>query len=368
MKWIKLFLIFMLILSGSPKDLDENSGDRSETRERDRDRDSASDDEDADEDEDDKDSDRDSRRGELRNISDSDRERRVTSILDKRYTGSAISYDDYDSEKCEKDSDCEDLCDEIFSSRYRTKCYRSPREFVEELEEGLFTLININRVDSVDISPAFIKGVLNIDESILVNLIEDKMSEGSVKRFLMWVALNEDIAQVFKDKDRSSKVLKAAFESLGEAEESSSKSLRLATGLNVGLQEAEDTFLSLAVEEDNEEAFEIAYNLLKKSCSNKDCKLRVLCARETRSSSRSRVFGSSRGTSCQTSTRQERRSTRTGGTCYVHGARVWSFLDELIEDDEINERDFEDNAIKVKTCNTYCGREDSRTDKCRVVL
>ena len=364
MKWIKLFLIVLLIVSCTAKDLDEGSEDRdrqTESRERDRDRDSSSDEED---DEDD----RDSRRAELRNIGSSRDDREVRSTLDKRYTGSAISYDDYDSEKCERDSDCEDLCDDIFASRYRNKCYRSPREFVEELEEGLFTLININRVESVDISPAFIKGVLNIDESILVNLIEDKMSEGGIKRFLMWVAINEDIAQVFNDKDRSDKVLKAAFESLGEIEEPSSKSLRLATGLNVGLQEDEDTFLSLSVEEDNEEAFEIAYNLLKRSCSNKDCKLRVLCARENRSaSSRSRVFGSSRRTTCQTSTRQERRA-RTGGTCYVHGARVWSFLDELIEDDDINERDFEDNAIKVKTCNTYCGREDPRNDKCSVIL
>ena len=362
MNWIKIFVVFLFVLSCEPKDLDEVSGDIEETESRNRPRNRDSNDERADN------SDRSDKRREadLRRSNNSENEPRITSVLEKRYSGSFASYADYDSEKCSEDSSCESLCDDLFSSRYRSKCYRSPREFVEELEEGLFTLINITRVDSVDISPAFVNGVLNIDEGIFVNLIEDKMSEGGIKRFLMWVAENQDISQVFKEEDRTSKVLESAFKRLGELESESSKQKRLATGLNAGLQDSEDTFLSLAVEEDNEYGFQIAYNLLRKSCSSKNCKLEVLCARESRYSSRSRVFGSS-SAGCQTSTRQERRA-RSGGTCYVHGARVWSFLDELIEDDDINDKDFEDNPIKVNTCNTFCGKEDSRNEKCSLVL
>ena len=363
MKWVKYFFIFLFLLSCDPKNLD---GERREPRERTELEDSSDDDSLSD-----KESSRNSesrtrkKTAELRRLKNSENQPLISSSLEKRYSGFA-SLEDYGGEKCSESSSCESLCDGIFSSKYRSKCYRSPRDFVEDVEEGLFALINISKVESVRVSPAFIKGILDIDEEILLNLIEDRMSEGGLKSFLAWVAVNEDISQVFDKEDRSHEILKAAFEKLGEFQKSS-RGRRIETALNTGLIAVEDTFLSLSVDEDNEYGFKSAYTLLKRACRGKDCKLDVLCARESRASSRSRVFGSSRGIQCRTSTRPDRRAG-SSGTCYAHGARVWSFLDELIEDDEINDHDFEDSPITVLSCNTFCGSEDSRNTKCRLVL
>ena len=302
------------------------------------------------------------RSAELRRLKASSSNPVIRSFLESRYSNSSYNYE---GDSCEEDSSCLDICDRSFSSRYRRKCERAPAEFIKNLEEGLFKLISISDLDEVDISPAFITAVVDFDEELLTDLIKQNMSEGDLKTFLAWIAVNNKIASAFADDRSSVNILKEAFEKLGELNNSRKE---IETALNIGLISENDTFLSLSSDEGNEEAFILGYEVLEKACSSKDCKLHVLCSRERQSRSRSRIFGTSRNdTTCKTSTRTDRRA-RSGETCYIQGSNVWAFLEELIDEGDIKDLDFDEEIITVRQCNEFCGSVSDSNSKCKRIL
>ena len=304
------------------------------------------------------------RSAELRRLR-SARSKVVSATLENRYKG--VSYGDYDGRECEEYESCKDICDDLVSSSRRKKCYNSPQALVEDLENAIFELIRISDIDSVPISADLLAGIFDIDEDLLLYLVKEQMSEGDLRSLLAWVAINEDIAEVFLTEDRSSDVLEEAFEKLAESQEGVTRSKRIETALNMGLIQDEDSFFYLAGAEDNAKGFEIAYDLLQAACgSSKDCKMTVLCARENLSSSRSRVFGYESTQTCRTLARQDRRASR-GGACYIHGSVTWGFLDELIEEKDVKDSDFKGKAITVEQCNDFCGNERTSA-KCKRVL
>ena len=304
------------------------------------------------------------RSSELRRLR-SDRSKVVSATLEDRYEG--IAYGDYDGRDCEEDESCQLICDDLVSYKRRNKCYKSPQGLVEDLEEALFTLIRISDIESVPISASLLAGIFDIDESLMLYMVKEQMSEGDLRSFLAWIAINEDISQVFLNEDRSSDVLEEAFEKLAESQEEVSRGKKMESALNIGLIQDEDSFFYLASAEDNSAGFEIAYDLLKSACGpSKDCKMTVLCARETHSSSRSRIFGYENTQTCRTSARQDRRAGR-GGACYIHGSVTWSFLEELIEERDVKDSDFKDEPITVEQCNDFCGSERT-SKKCKRVL
>ena len=352
MKFFKCIFIFLFLFSCQPSENDQDSardrrfGDRNLEDDKDRNRDNRSFD----------------RSAELRRLR-SDRSKVVTAVLDDRYEG--IPYGDYAGRDCGEDRSCRDICDDLISHNRRKKCYNSPIDLVEDLEEALFTLISISDIDSVPISPSLMAGIFDIDESLLEYLVK-RMSEGSLRSFLAWVAINRDISYVFLNKDRSSDILKKAFERLAESQDGVTRSKKMETALNMGLIQDEDSFFYLSAAEDNSEGFEIAYDLLKSACSDKDCKMTVLCAREIHSSSRSRTFGYQNTQTCRTSANQGRRASR-GGACYIHSSVTWSFLEELIEEKDIRDTDFKNEPVTVEKCNDFCGSERT-SKKCKRVL
>ena len=299
----------------------------------------------------------------------------IETELDYRYEGNL--YDTYTGERCDSSEECKRACVEWFPARNKSKCYRAPIEFVERVEDGFFTLLNIGDVREVDISPSLIAGMLDINVDLIEDLVAAKMNEGDVKSFLAWVAINEDIAEVFYKEDRRTKVMERAFRELGAYQSSPSGKDRREQGLNIGLIQKEDSFFYLSAVEDNEFAFRIAYKVLSAACgSKKDCKLNVFCSRLTqpRRRTRSRVLGDFyQGIECRTSAERLRRRRsyrpRRSGACYIHGAAAWSYLYELIEEGKIRDLKFggeEDNQISVDRCNKFCGRTNS--EKCQVII
>lgn len=349
MKFYKLVFVCVFLFSCSPKDIqDEDNGRvRSAARVTDRGSDRG-----------------DYRSSELRRLKNSSNPV-IRSFLESRYSNPSHGYRGDD---CEEISACLDICENRFSSRLGRKCEKAPAEFIENLEEDLFKLINISDLDEVDISPAFISSILDFDEDLLSDLIKDNMSEGDLKTFLAWIAVNEKVSEAFESDRRSKDILKEAFEKLGEFNKGGRE---LETAFNIGLITEDDTFLSLASDEANEEGFSLAYEVLDDSCFNRDCKLYVLCSREKQTNSRSRIFGVSRrnSSSCKTSTRTDGRA-RPGETCYIQGSNVWSFLEELIYERDIKDSDFdeEEEVVTVRECNEFCGSVRESNTKCSRIL
>ena len=283
----------------------------------------------------------------------------IDAFLEGRDSGSSGSYEDYDGPECKESEECKAICDDFRSSR--SKCYRQPESLVRDLKAGLFELINISEVDSVEISPALFFGILDMDTDLVTDLIEDHMSEGDLKSFLAWIAINDDIASAMKRADRRMEVLEKAFEELGKLQTDSSRHIQ--TGLNTGLIGSDDTFFYLSSDTDNETAFIMAHDILQDRCSGKACKMQMYCARNKRAKSRNRGL---RDTfSCRTPENSRRRSFRES-LCYVHGSDVWSFLYELITDNEIRDSNLSGFVINVDKCKNTCGDKNSK--KCPVIL
>ena len=269
--------------------------------------------------------------------------------------------------ECDEYSACKSICDRIMRTG-RSRCYRFSYNIVEDMEDALFTIRNIDEADRVNIDPFIFDAILTADKRIISDLVEDEMSEGDLKSFLAWVALNDDIADVLEENDRSGNILEEAFKQLGKFQEGATKNDELA-GINTGLITDDDTFLFLASDEENESAFIMAYDILSSNpCKEIGCQEKILCARESRQRSYSsyRYFGSTRGTAlCRTSSEDSRRSSRSG-FCYVHGSSVWSYLYELIDDGEIKGApdELEKKPLGVERCNSVCGSRSSTNTKC----
>jgi len=290
-----------------------------------------------------------------------DNDRVIRSTLGERFRSTTVDTDEYyDSPPCSEYTDCIKLCDKIARGAER-KCYRQPSQLVAEIEEGLFDIINIADAEDVNISAGLFQGILEIDKDIILDLIDDHMSEGDLKSFLVWIAINRSIASVLDAKDRNATIIEKALRELGKLQTGSKN--KEAAGLNTGLIGRDSTFLFLASDESNRYAFEAGYKILKDSCSNGEtCKLRLLCSRERRRNSRSRRYTT---TSCRTPMNSRKRSI-SDRVCYVHGSSVWSYLYELIDDGDIRENHFEDHPIGVGKCNGLCGSKTNNT--CPIIL
>ena len=336
MKW-GLICVFLFVCTGCPSD--RSGGGRRDTRDLDG--------EEA----------RSRERDRLRSRS----EEVIDSILDRRNAGSGGVYDEYDGPECGQSESCKEICDDFKAARSR--CYRQPESLVRDLKDGFYELINIGEVDSVEVSPSLFYGMLDMDRDLLGDLIEDQMSEGDIKSFLAWIAVNEDIASVMKQADRRQEVLTTAFEELGKLQADAKRHIK--TGLNTGLIGTDETFFFLASDEENKEAFEMAHEVLDTQCfTNKNCKLRMYCARMQRAGSRQRALRSIY--SCRTPEDGRRRNSVRGSICYVHGSDVWSYLYELITEEDIRDSSMERSVINVDQCKRVCG--DMRNARCQVIL
>ena len=317
-----------------------------------------------------------SRRGDIRDLDGSDaysRERDrlrnrsenvIDSILDKRDSGASGVYEEYDGPECGESERCREICEDFQVSQ--KDCYRQPESLVRDLKDGLFELINISKPDSVRVGPALFHGMLDIDKDkdLIKDLIEDEMSAGDIKSFLAWIAINEDIASVLERVDSRMEVLETAFKELGKKQIGASQYIE--TGLNVGLIGPDETFLFIASDEDNIEAFKMGHEILDDACSfdKKNCKLELYCARMQQARSRQRALQDLY--SCRTPEDSRRRRSSLGTACYIHGSDVWSYLYELITEEEIRDSSLDDFVINVDRCKSICGNKNST--KCQVIL
>ena len=162
----------------------------------------------------------------------------LESTVDRRYSG--VDRFDYSGGRaCEDYVDCEKVCDSIMG-RGSSRCYRLDRDLVYDIKDALLTLRNINEVDSVNIDAYTFGAILNTDKGVIEDLVEDKMSEGDLKSFLAWVAINDDIAETLANEDRKGGIIKSAFEELGRYQQDSKNDEE--SGFNTGLIGEDDTF------------------------------------------------------------------------------------------------------------------------------
>lgn len=105
---------------------------------------------------------------------------------------------------CEGDDDCEEICDDIFTSRKHKKdCYELPRDLVSEFE----TLIEATEDGDVeDIDADTLKCLLDIDERTFAKAVK-KMSRSESEDFLIFAFSDSYLSEVLEDEDDEFNIL-----------------------------------------------------------------------------------------------------------------------------------------------------------------
>ena len=119
------------------------------------------------------------------------------------------------SGECEGDEDCEEICDDIFSSRAdRRECYELPEGLVSEFE----TLLEATEDgDTEEIDPEILECLLDIDEREFAKAIK-KMSRGEAEDFLAAVAEEDHLAQVLEEEDDEAVILRQLLSKTARSE------------------------------------------------------------------------------------------------------------------------------------------------------
>lgn len=108
------------------------------------------------------------------------------------------------SGECEGDEDCEEICNDIFSSRAdRNDCYELPEDLVSDFKELLEATED---GDTDEIDPGVLHCLLNIDEREFAKAIK-KMSRRETENFLVDIVDDDHLAEVLDEEDDEFNIL-----------------------------------------------------------------------------------------------------------------------------------------------------------------
>ena len=234
------------------------------------------------------------------------------------YEGPACNDNDFKKEKPDEHDKCIKICDKIYGGK--SSCRRLPIDLISILDELFQRMEHIRAGEdqlSRSINSLDFGVMIDVDPEPVLILIDDFWGNREVAEFLIWTAKTPSVAEAIVRHDKESVILKEVFKTLGGS---------ISKGMSLNLQGSASTFLILSMSEDkkNPAGFEAFHNVLKNVCTNRNCKMRVYCARERNSNRlQNRI-------SCHYSST----SSRYGGFsrsdyCYLHGPNVWNYWQEL---------------------------------------
>ncbi len=263
----------------------------------------------------------------------------------------ALSRSDFDGEDCEEDSDCRDLCRDIFSSSNRDSCEKFPIDMVEALHETFEALENIRSPNADGIDPSAVGVIFDEEIDVFRRKFKDDWGVRGTSAFLNWVAASSSATQAMSYRNND----EALKEILLELADRHSEPQTIARALSIGLARQRETFLYFVQENDNEKALELAFKLLEEDeCSNssKNCKLLALCTRRPISGQSSTYENDS---SCYYLDGYE---AEDEDYCYVQGPDVWSYVQRSIRDGDVIDSDLRSEIFDTELCNRFCNRQN----------
>ena len=167
-------------------------------------------------------------------------------------------------ERCSSSRECKQICDDIYDRRRdKEDCESLPIPQIEALSEIYKTVKSPDYDDLIEIGRDDFDVLINISIKPLDKLIR-KYSRQEAKETLRWIASDSDIAEVFKKEDDEYSSLKDLFDKISPS-----------SGGIVGALKATvysgRSFLSIAVEESNEEAGELIHYLMESKRGPTEC-------------------------------------------------------------------------------------------------
>ena len=157
--------------------------------------------------------------------------------------------------RCEGDDDCEEMCEDLFSSRSkREDCEELSEDDVENMfvafEEDDGYLAEPDEDDLEDIHADAVENALDIDERVWTDLFR-KYSKTEARRVLYWIATNKEIYDAI-DSSLDDDDLEDFFKELIDEFISNSKFWKFIT--EEIEDDEEDNFINLAYDDDSDAA------------------------------------------------------------------------------------------------------------------
>ena len=162
--------------------------------------------------------------------------------------------------ECDRDRRCESICDSIFQSRKaKLDCEELDIAAVEPMEEVVKVLEDPKweALEALDLS--VLRALLKISLDPLQTAI-GRMTQTEKKRFLEWVVLGTDAAQILEDVEVEFEILKELF---GSGQETITKDL------NKKISDGEN-FVTLAMERENEVVLNWLHGFFEHICQRAD--------------------------------------------------------------------------------------------------
>ena len=149
---------------------------------------------------------------------------------------------------CDKEKTCKKICDDIFSRIEDKKaCYKLPEKLVLDFEQ-LLEDTEDGEVEKVANSTSTLDCLLDIDEKDFVDAVGD-MNQIEAKEFLVKIAEDVDLAEIFKKEDDAFNIIKTLLFTAARSND-------LIKQLSVEIERERDkTFLWLLSEVRNKEAW-----------------------------------------------------------------------------------------------------------------
>ena len=167
--------------------------------------------------------------------------------------------------ECEGDEDCEEQCDELFGSGSDEKeCLELTQNEVEAMFEAFNDddgiLADPDDDDLKDVYPEDIENLFEIDDNVWNKLIR-KYSNSEAKDVLLWIAEDTDIFSAISslDDDDDEDFLRDLLKESGSGDISNTLTQKIG-------DEYEDNFIYIAQREGNDDAVELAHEILLNDC------------------------------------------------------------------------------------------------------
>jgi len=248
---------------------------------------------------------------------------------------------DFDGADCDESEECIEQC-EFISSRvgFVNRCEDLPEDMVDILYATYQDLEMFNSNTSNNFNVSAFGTLLNIEQRVLLDLVEEDWSERNAAEFLIQIASYPSTVDALEKEDEDNEFFKEVLKTLNRG------SSNIFESLLKSLQRYRQTFVSQAVESNNEKAVIKAFDLI----SNKND---FVCQRTERSTRTSSRYGSQGGGGCHYLNTDSRRS-RSSDYCYVYGPNVWSYINNLDQGDISFTGYLATNELSEESCEVWC--------------
>ena len=256
-----------------------------------------------------------------------------------------ISKRQFDGDDCEDFDECQDLCEDMFSGSIRDQCENLPEDMVEVLHDAYENLKYASPSNLEDMDPSALAVLLDMDDR-MIDLLKEDWGIRGVSALIDYTARSPLAVEAFQY-GNNEEVFKEILLEFSELKYDESN---LTSALSSNVVRHRETVLALITNADNKEAMQFVFDLLSEECSSTACKQKVICVREniTRRSSRRR-----NSDVCPYLGPRDR-----SDYCYIQGPDVWSYIENLIYDGYLNDRDLRNLDLSEQMCNSFCSQNN----------